>query len=142
MKATALILLSLITFILSTSAHANGSHVQGIVSLPYPMMVVMKNKDKLNLIDSQLRQIETDVMGVFPKKIHAQMNQVKNLERKLQATILKDQQSLKQLEEQLKHLTELKLQLTRTHISALNKLGSILNAKQWQQLQKILKHPH
>lgn len=139
MKKFALLCLASAALVLSPASHAKGKHAQGTVKLPHPMKIVFKNKDKLDLSKSQLKQIKTDIMEVFPPKIHEQMDKVRKLEKKLQMAVLKEHKTPKQLEEQLTRLSKMKLKLTRMHIRALNTLSGILNNTQWNQLQQMLR---
>lgn len=138
MKHIAILCLAGAAFLFNGQAFAGGKHTQGTVSLPHPVKVMLKNKDKLDLSKSQLKQIKEEVIAVYPPKIHEQMDKVKAFEAKIRKAILKDHKTPKQLDDQLTQLSKMKLKLTRIHIRALNKLTSILNDQQWAKVQKML----
>lgn len=129
-----------ILFVLSWTniALAKGQHIQGTISLPHPIKILMKNKAKFDLTPQQLKRVKTEMIQVYPPKIHSQMDQIIVLEKEVKKAILNQYKSYEDLEIELQEISDLKLKLTETHITALNTLTSILNKQQWQLLQKML----
>lgn len=122
----------------TSSAFAKGPHTQGVVSLPHPVKLILENKNKFGIDKTQTKRLEKEMLAVYPPIIHKKMDAVIALENKLKKLIMSEHKSYAQLETEIKKLSQMKLDLTETHIEALATLRGILTEKQWHLMQKML----
>lgn len=122
----------------SSSVLAKGNHVDGLVKLPHPVQMIMKNKQKLGISEQQASRLKKEMLEVYPETIHQQMDEVADLEKQIRKQVLKKHKTSQQLKSQLDELASKKYRLTKTHIEALNTLNGILTEQQWQKVMKMV----
>lgn len=124
--------------------HAHGKkhhkHAHGIIKLPHPMKVIMKNKDVLKITAEQEKLLETEIMAVYPGKIHPLMDEIRKLEHKLKKAVLKEHKTAWDLTHEIQDLADKKLELSKNQIAALNKISKILSKEQWTEVRKMMRH--
>lgn len=130
----------LLSCLLIRGSHAHEHPVEDLLELPHPMRAIHHEAFAKRLNDEQKAGIDA-LRGEIQPRFQALMREALPLQEKLRSAIVDRGITIDEteLQQELQHLAEVRLQMTRVIASAYTRLRVILGDEDWQALLQALK---